>query len=84
MNREKKLILAVLELLDQAWPYAVPEGQLRTELEKQVRPPASLDEFTAVLQGLAERGLVRRQADLVDPKATTWIITETGKNLRAL
>jgi hypothetical protein len=81
MTRRTILARAILDRLNLARPYALPEPQLATEVNGVVRPPAKAEEFAAVLAVLAggEAAHIVRLRDQFDPAARKWTITEAGE-----
>ena len=81
MNRLATIRRAVLEILSLASPYALPEAQLRTEVNGLVRPPAGQAEFDEAVLFLNTRRAIRTVPDDLAPETAKWAITEIGQVL---
>ena len=69
---------AILDILERAQPYALPESQLVVELKAVVRPPASQAEFDEEMLFLQNRGYIDNVPDPLDDRLVKWAITEAG------
>jgi len=72
---------AILDILERATPFALPEEQLAVEVNAFLRPPAAkaeLDEAILFLQG---RGCIATVPDPLDADLVKWSITEPGMAL---
>lgn len=69
---------AILDILERAQPYALPEKQLIVELNGAIRPPAGQAEVDEELLFLQRRGYIATVPDLLDDRLVKWAITETG------
>ena len=69
----------ILEMLDRASPYALPENQLVLELNGAVRPPAPAAEMDEEILFLQSRGYIARVPDPLDDHFVKWAITEAGR-----
>jgi hypothetical protein len=76
--RSTTLRRALLDILERAQPYALPENQLIVELNGVVRPPSSRAEFDEELLFLQTRGYVATVPDPLDDHLVKWAITEAG------
>lgn len=82
-QRKSTLSRALLECLEAASPYALPEDSLRTECNARIRPPADRDEFRAALDAMRAKRAVAIVPDDFDADLVKWTITEAGKGLLA-
>jgi hypothetical protein len=69
---------AILDILERAQPYALPESQLSVELNGVVRPPASQAELDEEILFLQTRGYIDTVPDPLDDRLVKWAITEAG------
>lgn len=83
MNQFRKSDIArsILETLQHAQGYAVPEVGLRPQVSGLVRPPATDDEWTAAIDMLAGREAIAAIPSELDPELKQWAITERGRVL---
>ena len=79
MTRASNLRRAILDILERAQPYALPESQLAIELNGAVRPPAGRAELDEEILFLQTRGYVATVPDPLDDNLVKWCITETGR-----
>jgi hypothetical protein len=79
MTRALSIRKNILLILERAEPYALPEMQLKLELDGTVRPPAAQAEFDEAITFLATRQHAATVPDPLDPDNVKWTITETGK-----
>jgi hypothetical protein len=77
--RSTNIRRAVLELLERAQPYALPEQQLIVELNGSVRPPAGKAEIDEEILFLQVRGYITTVPDSLDESLVKWAITEAGR-----
>jgi len=70
---------AILEILERAQPYALPEEQLIVELNGTVRPPAGKGEIDGEILFLQVRGYITTVPDSLDEDLVKWAITESGR-----
>jgi len=76
--RAANLRKAILDILERAQPYALPEAQLSVELNGTVRPPAGSAELDEELLYLQRRGYIATVPDPIDERLVKWAITEAG------
>jgi hypothetical protein len=76
--RSTNLRRAILEILERANPYALPEEQLTVELNGMVRPPAGKAEFDEEILFLQSRAYIATVPDPLDNAFVKWAITEAG------
>ncbi len=69
---------AILDILERAQPYALPERQLAVELNGVMRPPVSTAEFDEELHFLQRRRYIATIPDPLDDNLVKWAITEAG------
>jgi hypothetical protein len=79
MTRLLSLRKNILMILERCEPYALPERQLKLELDGSIRPPAALAEFEDALSFLNIRKHILTVPDPLDEQNVKWTITETGK-----
>jgi hypothetical protein len=79
--RASNIRRAILDILERAQPYALPEGQLAVELNGAVRPPASTAELDEQLLFLQARTYITTVPDSLDETLAKWAITEAGMAL---
>lgn len=79
MTRNLTLRKAILEILERAQPFALPEEQLKIELNGAVRPPAGDAEFDEQIAYLQGQRFIATVADPLDEQNVKWTITEPGK-----
>lgn len=79
--RNTNIRRAVLDILERAQPYALPEPQLAIELNGVIRPPASQAEFDEELLILQTRGYITTVPDPLDDRLVKWAITEAGMTM---
>ena len=72
---------AILDILERAQPFALPEGQLTVELNGAVRPPSGAAEMDEELLFLQSRGYVTTIPDPLDERLVKWAITEAGRTM---
>jgi len=72
---------AILDILERAQPFALPEPQLTTELNGIVRPRAGAAEMDEELLFLQTRGYIATVPDPLDDNLVKWAITEAGKTM---
>jgi len=72
---------AILEILERAEPYALPERQLKIEINSALRPPVGDAEFDDALCFISRRGLAATVPDPLDEQNVKWTISEPGKAL---
>jgi hypothetical protein len=77
--RVTNLRRAVLDILERAQPYALPEAQLAVELNGAIRPPAGQAELDEELLFLQTRGYITTIPDPLDDHLVKWAITEAGR-----
>lgn len=73
--------LALLRILADVQPYALPAAQLLAELNRLVRPALSLVEFAELLSWLQGKAYIDFLPDALDPEnaeARKWLIKEAG------
>lgn len=83
--RRTHLLRTILETLDFARGFAVPEEALRPQVDGLVRPPSSDPEWASAIEQLSSPvhgAIVRIPAEL-DPELVQWAITERGRVLKA-
>jgi hypothetical protein len=80
-NRQQNIRRAVLDKLERAEPYALPEESLQVEVNAQLRPPLGQAEFDDAMLWLQSRGFVKPLPDDLDDTLVKWLITEAGKTL---
>ena len=69
---------AILEIVERANPYALPEEQLAVELNGMVRPPAGTAELDEEILFLQSRAYIATVPDPLDNNLVKWAITEAG------
>lgn len=82
--RQQAIRREILEKLDRAHPYALPQPTLRTMLNSAIRPPVSDAEFDDAMSFLQAREFVTTRPDELDPENADlmkWLITEIGQNI---
>jgi hypothetical protein len=72
---------ALLEILERAQPYALPEQQLIVELNGSIRPPAGKAEFDEEILFLQVRGYITTVPDSLDENLVKWAVTEAGRTM---
>ena len=77
LNIRKNLLL----ILERCEPYAMPERQLKLELDGSIRPPAAMAELEDAILYLNIRKHIATVPDPLDEQNVKWTITETGKAL---
>ena len=80
-TRQQTIRRAVLEKLERAEPYALPEDSLQVEVDAGIRPPLAQAEFDDAMLWLQGQRFVASLADDLDPDLVKWLITESGKTL---
>lgn len=70
---------AILEILERAQPYALPEQQLIVELNGFIRPPAGKAEIDEEILFLQVRGYITTVPDSLDENLVKWAVTEAGR-----
>lgn len=81
--RETDLRRSILEALELASPFALPEESLRTSVNSRVRPPAGEEEFGEALLALSTRKAIATVPDSLDENLVKYTITEVGKAMLA-
>ena len=81
MTRTISIRKNILFILERAEPYALPETQLKLELDGSIRPPAATAEFEDAMLFLNTHGHAVTVPDPLDEQNVKWTITETGKAL---
>lgn len=80
--RKKTITLTILKRLEGAQPYALPQSQLRTEVDGLVRPVVTDREMAEVIAELDAAHLIAKLDEAADIFATPddpkWLISETG------
>ena len=79
--RTTNLRRAILDILERAQPYALPESQLKIELNGAVRPPAGDAEFDEEILFLQTRAYIATVPDPLDDNFVKWAITEAGMTM---
>jgi len=82
MTRFQTISRAVLDTLENASPYALPEEQLLLEINGAVRPPVEQAAFDEVILSLNSQKAIVKVPDGLDKNLVKWTITEIGKVLR--
>jgi hypothetical protein len=77
--RSTNLRRAILEILERAQPYALPEEQLIVELNGMVRPPSGKAEIDEAILFMQVRGYITTVPDSLDEDLVKWAITEAGR-----
>lgn len=72
---------AILDILERAQPFALPEKQLAVELNGTLRPPVGKAEFDEEILFLQSRGFIATVPDPLDDNLVKWAITEAGKTM---
>jgi regulator of protease activity HflC (stomatin/prohibitin superfamily) len=80
-HRQQTIRRTILEKLELAEPYALPEDALQTGVNASVRPPLGQAEFDDALTFLQSQRFVRTLPDDLDPDLVKFLITESGKTL---
>ena len=81
MTRTLSIRKNILQILERAEPYALPENQLRLELDGSIRPTAATAEFDEAMLFINTRGFAKTVPDSLDEENVKWTITESGKAL---
>lgn len=71
----------ILEILEQASPYALPEQQLKIELNGMLRPQVGNAEFDESILFLQTRTSIATVPDPLDDQLVKWAITEAGMTM---
>lgn len=71
----------ILDILERAQPYALPETQLLMEINGAVRPPAGKAELDEQLLFLETRAYITTVPDPLDDNLVKWAITEAGMTM---
>jgi hypothetical protein len=79
--RTVNLRKAILDILERAQPYALPETQLTVELNGTVRPPTGKAELDEEILFLQTRGYIATVPDPLDDNLVKWAITEAGMTM---
>lgn len=79
--RSTNIRRALLDILERAQPYALPESQLTVELNGAIRPPAGKAEFDEEILFLHIRGYITTVPDPLDDHSVKWAITESGSTM---
>jgi len=80
-RRQQNIRRAILEKLERAEPYALPEDSLQVEVNATLRPPLGQAEFDDALTFLQGNKFVATLPDELDATLVKWLITEAGKTL---
>jgi len=80
-ERQKNIRRTILDKLERAEPYALPEPSLQVETNAQLRPPMAQAEFDDALLYLQSHGFIANMPDDFDQDLNKWLITEAGKTL---
>jgi len=81
MTRELNIRKNILIILERCEPYALPERQLKIELDGSIRPPSALAEFDEAMTFLNTRKHIATVPDSLDEENVKWTITESGMSL---
>jgi hypothetical protein len=68
----------ILDILERAQPYALPESQLVVELNGALRPAVGSAEFDEQVLFLQTRRYITTVPDPLDDLLVKWAITEAG------
>jgi hypothetical protein len=79
--RSTNIRKAILDILERAQPYALPESQLAIELNGVIRPPAGKAELDDELLFLHVRAYIATVPDPLDDNLVKWAITEAGRTM---
>jgi hypothetical protein len=79
--RSTNLRRAILDILERASPYALPESQLTVELNGTVRPAAGKAELDEEILFLQTRGYIATVPDPLDDNLVKWAVTEAGRTM---
>lgn len=81
--RRRQLLRTILETLGFAEGYAIPEQQLRVQVDGLTRPPTGDEEWAWAIGELSgpSRNAIKRIEDGLDPELVQWARTERGKIL---
>jgi hypothetical protein len=79
--RSHNLRRAILDILERAQPYTLPESQLTVELNGAIRPPAGRAELDEEILFLQTRAYIATVPDPLDDNLVKWTITEAGKTM---
>jgi len=79
--RSTNIRRAILDILERAQPYALPESQLAVELNGALRPPAGKAEIDDAILFLQVRGYITTVPDSLDESLVKWAITESGMTM---
>lgn len=74
----QKIRRAILRVLKEAQPFALPQVQLLEEVNRLVRPAISESDLQADLSWLKDREAVGFMTDPFDDKARKWHVREAG------
>jgi len=81
MTRTLNIRTNLLLILERCEPYAMPERQLKLELDGSIRPPSGFAEFEDAITFLNTRKHIVTIPDPLDDNNVKCTITETGKTL---
>jgi len=81
MTRPLNIRKNILLILERCEPYAMPERQLKLELDGSIRPPSAVAEFEDAMLFLNIRKHIATVPDPLDEQNVKWTLTETGKTL---
>lgn len=82
-HRNSTISRTILDCLELASPYALPEASLRTEINARIRPPCGEEEFGEGLAALQRKRAVAVVEDTLDEELVKWTITEAGRAILA-
>lgn len=77
--RRSNVLRTILECLDFAKGYALPEEALRPQVEALLRPPPAEEEWAEAIDWLETNDLVAQIPSDLDPDLKQWSITERGR-----
>lgn len=84
--RKKEIARTILETLNHARGYAVPEASLRPQVDGLLRPPVTDEEWaqaTYTLENPLGSWAITRVPSELDDSLIQWAITERGRVLLA-
>ena len=70
---------AILRILEEAAPYALPEEQLLIGLNARVRPPLGISDLVVHLGWLWEQRMIQKLDGKYGDKIARWLVTEAGQ-----
>lgn len=79
--RRSHLLRSVLETLNFARGYAVPESALRPQVDGLMQPPTSDEEWQAAVADLEARDAIKPIESELDPTLKQFAITQRGRVL---